>query len=208
MLQWLTASGTLLAAAVPFVLFLIERRDRARAEVARNTAERERNAAERDFHARELALTEERDRRQAIDLLQHQARRIHVWCCISDDQPMFLFMNTSETPVSSICVEVMANFKDPTDPQDVSRPCHVLLGLDILPPTGSMTMQRRFNELTVFSNFEIPSSHWDLQAMVGLRAFSFLDDASVEWVRRATGSGAGALEPFAGWPDGTPESQT
>jgi len=82
-LDWLTVIGTLAAAAVPGVLWFVERRDRRRAEA--------------NLHAREEA-----DR---VSLAERQAREVFVWNVVSiypDDADGVRMLNASELPVFEV----------------------------------------------------------------------------------------------------------
>ncbi|MDT0165736.1 hypothetical protein Q9R32_09225 [Actinotalea sp. AC32] len=82
-LNWVTAVGTLLAAAVPAILWSFERRDRRAAEAA-------------------LRAREEADRAAAV---QRQARQVFVWKLwgdSSDDRDGVNLLNTSDLPIFDV----------------------------------------------------------------------------------------------------------
>ncbi len=85
MLEWLTAIGTLAAAAVPGVLWFVERRDRLRAEA-------------------KLRAREDADR---VAIAEHQARQVFVWKVSSvhpDDRDGVRMLNSSELPVFDVAL--------------------------------------------------------------------------------------------------------
>lgn len=196
-LEWITAVGTLAAAMVPLVLFLFERRDRVRAETARDLAEAQRNAALDEFRTRELELAQERDREARELAARDQASKVHVWYAYVDGEILFYFLNRSEMPATMVTLNVWAMFKQPGKEELVEQ--HVLLGLVYLPPTEE-AVRYRYGDLMLFSTFDDPPPDWEFQPAIAITSFSLIDSEGVEWLREIRGWAAGPLSRFEGWP--------
>lgn len=95
LLAWLTAIGTLTAAVVPAVLFMLEQNGRKKAEDELRTL-RERERA--DAGARERALEDASKR--------DQAEHVHFWLDSSDMPRLGVLhaANMSDMPVTAVCL--------------------------------------------------------------------------------------------------------
>lgn len=179
LLEWITATGTLLAAIVPGVLFLLERRDRKVAE-AETRALRSRERSE--------VAVRERDRREQEE--RAQADLVHCWDVLftSDDgrEPALRVVNASSMPIMHLRFEGYARY---VGGEEWLR---LLFGYRILPPTGPEAYLA-MDDLLPYDDLDnhkegVPLSRFEL------KEFTFTDAAGRDWVRKMEGLFPGPLE--------------
>jgi len=169
-LDWLTAIGTAGAAVIPVGFYLVERRDRKRAEQRALDAE---GAARRQLE------------RQQADLVSCWMDPLPV-----HDEYRFHLLNVSAMPVTAVSLRVVAVVEDaPTSSTDSSwsREQKGSLGLDILPPTGhearvvALSGLERFGGVTESSLRDVTFLDLHFQGL------AFRDAAGREWWRDRDG---------------------
>ena len=136
-LAWAAAVGPGIAALVPLVFFLVERRDRKAAETRRDTAESERHDVE-DRYRSELL---ERQRARDDERLRAQADLFHIWV----ENTTLTVSNASRMPVSN----VVCAFKTFVSEGERSRELQQTVGLGLVPPTGGRFIEHDFIETSI-----------------------------------------------------------
>lgn len=191
LLAWLTAIGTVAAAIVPLVFFLLERRDRRRAEDLQARAERAREAAEADRYAAEqahrndeLRLLQQRQTAEREARHRSQAELVHAWVETTDAVSYINYSNSSLAPVHHVKVIVDLLVYDERRDEQMPRKWD-LKSLSVLPPTGSTPIRKSVKELRP-PEFEDPDPVVIGSTMLG--AVTFLDAAGTWWLRDRYGA--------------------
>lgn len=207
-LAWLTAIGTFVAAVVPLVFFLIERRDRRSAEAKALNSERLRAAADHGrWEAEERYRREELERRRLNDEAElserrrSQAEAIHLWRT-PDDGWVLALANPTRLPVFKVHLFLDGGFfsrlqavegEDPDSDEllwAITVP--LIAELDVLPPTGEKFFSRPLEQFRAYANGESLKPPRPLVRPVtpdyfAIHSMLFTDASGTRWSRSFDG---------------------
>lgn len=182
--EWIALAGTIgtfLAAVVPLIFFLFERRDRKQAEARQAAAEEARDLAEQAHRNEELRLLKLSGTRDTEERQRSQADLVHVWLERNeDDHYIVFFSNTSLAPVTNVSVIV------DTEEPGVVMETKDLRAIRTLPPTGGTPMQRPLPVL-FWPTGPVPSIFGLIDTTVSVKSVFFTDADGRHWVRDQSG---------------------
>jgi hypothetical protein len=177
--EWMAAIGSVGAAIIPLIFFLIERKDRRLADKRREEAEKRSQEQAEYFHEVERLHARMSEERAEEAMNRRLADVFHVWVDGVGDDMRFKFSNPGLTPVQRIRIKGQLLLAPQNGGPIVSQEDKVQL--DLVPPTGREPLEYTYGQLYRPSLDEVPDGHTIHGFQI--RTVVFVDAGGREWER-------------------------